>query len=61
MSKNKGLTGDVFSDNWFRTTERWDIINDWWNEGILELLNNQIFSARLIPLNKVWPEIPHSD
>lgn len=58
MSRNKGLTGDGFSDNWFRETLRWDLINDWWDTHIMDSLNDQIFKARLIPLNKVWPEIP---
>ena len=31
MSQNKGITGDGFSDNWFRDTQRWDLINDFWN------------------------------
>ena len=34
---------------------------DWWNSDIMQKLNDQIFSARLIPLNKVWPEIPKQD
>ena len=58
MSSGKGITSDGFSDYWFKDTERLDLLIDWWNIGIMCKLNDQIFKARLIPLNKVWPEIP---
>jgi hypothetical protein len=51
---------DAFSDTWFRTTNRVEIINDMWREVILKKLADS-FAARLIPLNKVWPEIPRGD
>ena len=58
MSSDKGITSDGFSDSWFKDTEKRDLLMDWWNTDIMHKLNDQIFSARLIPLNKVWPEIP---
>ena len=57
MSKNKGLTGDGFSDNWFANTTHINIINDLWKYDTFKLLPN-IGEAKLIPLNKVWPNIP---
>jgi hypothetical protein len=61
MSSNKGITSDGFSDCWFKDTERRDLLMDWWNSDLMQKLNDEIFSARLIPLNKVWPEIPKQD
>ncbi len=58
MSSNKGITSDGFSDNWFRETKRQDLLTNWWNRNLIWTLNNEIFKARLIPLNKVWPAIP---
>ena len=60
MSKNKGLTGDGFSDNWFAKTIHINIINDLWKHDTFKLLPD-IGEARLISLNKVWPNIPTSD
>jgi hypothetical protein len=52
---------DGFSDLWFKTTKRYDLLLGWWNNDILFLLGDVSFRARLIPLNKVWPDIPHND
>lgn len=32
MSRNKAVTFDGFSDNWFKTTKRNDLLSDWWNQ-----------------------------
>ena len=37
------------------------LLSNWWNNHIIHLLGDQIFEARIIPLNKVWPDIPKID
>ena len=58
MSSGKGITFDGFSDTWFKYTKKTNILRNWWNNDTLLLLDKYIFRARLIPLNKVYPEIP---
>ena len=36
------------------------LLRDLWNPQAMEKLKD-IFEARLIPLNKVWPDIPTED
>jgi hypothetical protein len=58
MSFNKAITFDGFTDCWFKKTKRTELLNDWWNVSVMNILRKNIFSARLIPLNKVYPDIP---
>ena len=58
FSRNKAISFDGFIDEWFRTTTRYDLLRGWWNDKILESLGDETFRGRLIPLNKVWPDIP---
>jgi hypothetical protein len=60
MSKNKGLADDGYSDSWIRSTTRWDLLRDIWNKNTMEN-TPEIFKARLVPLNKKWPDIPSKD
>ena len=61
MSKIKGLTNDGWSDNFNRKLKKnKKLIRDLWNPSAMEKLKD-IFEARLIPLNKVWPDIPTDD
>ena len=57
MSHDKGLTEDGYSDSWIRTTSRWELLSDLWNKNTMENVP-EIFKARLVPLNKKWPDIP---
>lgn len=60
MSSNKGISFDGISDTWIKTTKRWDLLADVWRYDLL--INLKKFgSARLIPLNKVHPDLPQSD
>jgi hypothetical protein len=43
-----------------RRTERLDLLCDLWNDAAIKALE-RTFEARLIPLNKVWPDIPRED
>lgn len=36
-------------------------MRDWWRASIISILGEKTFCARLIPLNKVWPDIPKED
>ena len=36
------------------------LLRDLWNPSVMEKLKD-LFEARLIPLNKVWPDIPTED
>jgi hypothetical protein len=59
MSKNKGLTNDGWSDNFIRKLKKnKKLLRDLWNPLAMEKLKD-IFG--LIPLNKVWPDIPTED
>ena len=61
MSKNKGLTNDGWSDNFIRKLKNnKKLLRDLWNPSAKNKLKD-IFEARLIPLNKVWPDIPTED
>ena len=61
MSKYKAVTFDGWSDHWFHFTQNSALINNWWNLETIKLLGPKIFEARLIPLNKVWPDIPNPE
>ena len=58
MSKKKAVTYDGFSDKWIRETKNPKLLMNWWNNDSIKWLSDNIFEARLIPLNKVWPKIP---
>ena len=55
-SQKKGLTFDGFSDVWLKNTWRFDLLADLWNQTSINQLSHS-FEARLVPLNKVWPDI----
>ncbi len=59
-SYGKGLTADGFSDTWLKKTQCWELLADLWHP---QAINNlaRCFEARLIALNKVWPDIPKGD
>lgn len=59
-SSGKGLTADGFSDTWLRSTQRWELLADLWNPQAIHRLTGS-FEARLVALNKVWPDIPRVD
>ena len=45
------------SDLWIKKTQNWEILSNLWNNDAAEI-NNKIYKARLIPLNKAHPDIP---
>ncbi len=55
-SQRKGLTFDGFLDVWVKNTRRFDLLADLWNQESINQLSLS-FEARLVPLNKVWPDI----
>ena len=57
MSKNKGITFDGYSDTWIKENKNLNIINDIWNHHNMNILT-KTHKARIILLNKVWPNIP---
>jgi hypothetical protein len=60
MSQNKGLTLDGWSDNFLKKidpTKRGSLLKDLWNPEVIDILID-VTIAKLVPLNKVWPEIP---
>lgn len=59
-SWGKGHTPDGFSDVWIRCTDRRELLADLWNPRALRQLG-RCFEARLVPLNKAWPDIPAVD
>ena len=59
MSKKKAVTYDGFSDKWIRESKNSKLLMSWWNSESIKWLTDNIFEARLIPLNKVWPKIPN--
>jgi hypothetical protein len=58
MSKDKAVTFDGFSDNWFRETKSTELLRNWWNPQTIKMLMPISMEARLIPLNKVYPNLP---
>jgi hypothetical protein len=58
MSKNKAVTFDGFSDNWFKETKSVELLRNWWNPQTIKMLMPLSMEARLIPLNKVYPNLP---
>ena len=58
LSKNKAATFDGFSDIWFKQTQNVHLLQDWWNHQTIKRLSPQSMEARLIPLNKVYPNLP---
>lgn len=59
-SSGKAMGADGFSDQWIRSTDRIDLLCNLWNNEVLKLLRKS-FKVELIPLNKVWPQIPLQD
>ena len=51
------MTQDGISDTWIKKTDKWYLINDLWKKDTMSKLQ-QIFEARLVPLNKKYPDIP---
>ena len=61
MSKNKGLTNDGWSVNYIRKLKKnKKLLKNQWNPLAMEKLK-ELFEARLISLNKVWPDIATKD
>ena len=59
MSKNKASNGDMFIDTFLKEAD-WILLYDLWNYRTLQD-NPEIFKARLVLLNKVYPKIPKYD
>lgn len=57
MNEGKAITFDGYSDKWIKTTKRWDLLNMFWNQQFINSAP-KLGEARLILLNKVWPNIP---
>jgi hypothetical protein len=60
LSRNKALTFDGFIEDWFLNSIRFDILSNLWNGDCLARMPN-LGAARLIPLNKVYPDLPLPD
>ena len=64
MATNKAISFDLFSDVIFskglklKTSQ---IVKDLWSQESVNSLNDSHFEARLIPLNKKFPETPKPD
>lgn len=57
LSRNKAITFDGFTEEWFINTVRLDLVSNLWNRECL-ILMPWLGEARLIPLNKEYPNIP---
>ncbi len=60
MSKNKGMNEDGISDTFMKETLDWELMSNLWNDNTLQECT-EIFKARLILLNKCYPNIPEHD
>lgn len=60
MSSKKAIGFDSISDTWIKITGCTFLLKDLWNNNNLQLLKSS-FRTDLIPLNKVWPNIPKND
>lgn len=54
---NSHMEVDGFVDSWIRTAEKKVLLQDLWNERTLSRMRDT-FKVDLVPLNKVWPNIP---
>ena len=54
------MGADGFVDVWIRKAEKKELLQDLWNERLLSGMRNT-FKVELVPLNKVWPNIPQQD
>jgi len=64
MATNKAISFDLFSDVIFSEefkNKTSQVIKDLWSRKSTKYLNEYHFEARLIPLNKKFPEIPKPD
>ncbi|CAD8215511.1 unnamed protein product [Paramecium octaurelia] len=57
MSRNKAISFDGVSDNFIRNCKNVHIFCDIWKQSTIET-NYACCRARLVPLNKVFPDIP---
>ena len=60
MSKDKGTTLDGWSDHFIKEInplKKGSLLRDLWNPEAMVLIKD-CFKARLVPLNKVHPDIP---
>ena len=60
MNVEKGITFDGISDTWIKGTSKINLICDLWNPWTIANLGEKSFEARLIPLNKAYPDIPEA-
>ena len=51
---------DGFIDIWIKRTGRSDFLCNIWRQDIIESINN-FYRVDLVPLNKVWPDIPKKE
>ncbi|KAL4506995.1 hypothetical protein ABPG72_001416 [Tetrahymena utriculariae] len=61
LSINKALTFDGYCDVQLKKTKKYNIISNFWNNDTMQKLGSKIFQARLILLNKSYPNIPKAD
>ena len=60
ISTGKALSYDAISDVWIKNSLKRGFFSDLWNQHTLNFINLS-FRARLIPLNKEYPNIPKFD
>jgi hypothetical protein len=51
------MGADGFVDEWIRTTDHTRLLRNLWNNQTLSQMRDT-FKVDLVPLNKVWPNIP---
>jgi hypothetical protein len=56
-SQGKAMGSDGFVDEWIRKAEKKHLLSDLWNNRTLRGMKDT-FKVDLVPLNKVWPNIP---
>ncbi|KAL4510197.1 hypothetical protein ABPG72_010390 [Tetrahymena utriculariae] len=61
LSYNKAITYDGFVDEWLKYTKKLILLQNFWNNQTMHALGEKIFQARLIPLNKNYPNIPTAE
>ncbi|KAL4485087.1 hypothetical protein ABPG72_014607 [Tetrahymena utriculariae] len=60
ISYEKGITYDGFTDEWIKRLKNQELLKDLWSQSSMNALGIKLFEARLVPLNKAYPNIPSS-
>lgn len=64
MASDKAISFDLFSDIIFSNcykAKTAEVIRDLWNSDVTEQLSAPYFEARLVPLNKKYPNVPKAE